>query len=75
LTAPTAGITDATSLAPDGTPQVVIDWKSDVNPEQETIEHYRAQVWAYLATTGTENGLIVFVTSGAVVRVNAATRP
>lgn len=65
----TAGVTDATSFGPDGKPQTIIDWKSDVNPSPETVEHYRAQVRSYLRTTGVENGLIVFVTSGIVVQV------
>lgn len=65
----TAGITDATSLAPDGTPQAVIDWKSDVNPAPESIEHYCAQVRSYLATIGTKKGLVVFVTPGVVVSI------
>jgi exodeoxyribonuclease-5 len=68
----TAGVTDATSFAADGKPQVVIDWKSDVDPAAQTIEHYRAQVRNYLGTMGIENGLIVFVTSGTVVHVKAS---
>ena len=65
----TAGITDATSFGPDGKPQVVIDWKSDVQPTQETLDHYRAQVRNYLDMTGTERGLIVLVTTGEVITV------
>jgi ATP-dependent exoDNAse (exonuclease V) beta subunit len=65
----TAGITDATSFGPDGTPRVVIDWKSDVQPTPETTDHYRAQVRNYLDMTGTERGLIVLVTSGQVLPV------
>ena len=65
----TVGITDATSFGPDGRPEVVIDWKSDVQPSQETIEHYRAQVRNYLEMTGTDRGLIVLVTSGTVLTV------
>jgi len=65
----TAGITDATSFDPDGKPQVIIDWKSDVQPTPETIEHYRAQVRTYLNMTGTERGLIVLVTSGQIFTV------
>ena len=65
----TAGITDATSFDPDGNPQVVIDWKSDVQPTPETIDHYRAQVQNYLDMTGIARGLIVLVTSGAVLHV------
>jgi exodeoxyribonuclease-5 len=67
----TAGIADAMSVAPDGSAQIVIDWKSDVDPKPETVEHYRAQVASYLRTTGATNGLIVFVTTGAVVQVEA----
>jgi exodeoxyribonuclease-5 len=67
----TAGVTDATSFAPDGNPAVVVDWKSDVNPTPETLEHYRAQVGHYLRTTGAPLGLIVFVTAGTVVSVHA----
>jgi hypothetical protein len=52
-------------------PTVVIDWKSDVDPAPETLEHYRTQVTNYLRTTGAELGLIVFVTSGTVVSVPA----
>ena len=65
-----AGIADAIAFAPDGTPQVVIDWKSDVDPGPETLEHYRSQVGAYLEMTGAERGLVVIATSGIVVSVN-----
>src|SRR3546814_342205 len=65
----TAGIADAIALGPDGTPQVVIDWKSDVQPSPETIDHYRAQVRAYLDMTGAARGLIVLVTIGAIIVV------
>jgi exodeoxyribonuclease-5 len=68
----TAGVTDATSFTPDGKPTVVIDWKSDVDVDPETLEHYRTQVRNYLRTTRAELGLIVFVTSGTVVPVHAA---
>jgi exodeoxyribonuclease-5 len=67
----TAGVTDATSFAVDGKPTVVVDWKSDVDPAPETLEHYRIQVGNYLRTTGAELGLIVFVTSGTVLSVHA----
>jgi exodeoxyribonuclease-5 len=48
---------------------VVVDWKTDVVPAPETLEHYRAQVRAYLDMTETLRGLIVFVTSGVVISV------
>ena len=43
-------------------PVVVVDWKSDVNPDAQTLDHYRAQVRAYLDMTGAERGLIVLMT-------------
>lgn len=66
----TAGITDATSFGVDGAPQAIIDWKSDVDPRPETVEHYRAQIQSYLRTTGLTKGLLVFVTQGTVVQVS-----
>ncbi|MCY3981703.1 MAG: UvrD-helicase domain-containing protein, partial [Alphaproteobacteria bacterium] len=67
-----AGIVDAIAFAADGAPEVVIDWKSDVNPSPETLEHYRGQISAYLDMSGAERGLIVAVTSGAIVHVERA---
>ncbi|MCY4428879.1 MAG: UvrD-helicase domain-containing protein [Rhodospirillales bacterium] len=64
-----AGIVDAIAFGADGAPEVVVDWKSDIDAAPETIEHYRAQVRAYLEMTGAELGLIVAVTTGTVVRV------
>ena len=66
----TTGIVDAIAFGPDRAPQVVIDWKSDVDPAPETLEHYRAQVRAYLEMTGAERGFIVVVTSGIVISVD-----
>lgn len=48
---------------------VIVDWKSDVAPKPATIEHYRAQVRAYLAMTGAKRGLIVMMTTGQVIEV------
>ena len=66
----TAGIVDAIVFDTDGEPEVVIDWKSDVDPSPDTLEHYRAQMRVYLETTGAERGLVVLVTNGIVVSVN-----
>ncbi|MFB9982377.1 UvrD-helicase domain-containing protein [Mesorhizobium kowhaii] len=65
-----AGIADALTVHPSGRPVVVVDWKSDVNPEPQTLEHYRAQVLAYLDMTGAEQGLIVLMTSAVVIAVS-----
>ena len=66
----TAGIADALTLNDAGHPSVIIDWKSDVNPASQTLDHYRAQVRAYLDMTGAERGLIVLMTTGAVISVS-----
>lgn len=58
-----------------GKPTVVMDWKSDVQPTAETLNHYRAQVRAYLDMTGTDRGLIVLVTTGQVIAVTPTTAP
>ena len=71
----TAGIADALTVGPEGRPAVVIDWKSDVNPAQETLDHYRAQVRAYLDMTGAERGLIVLMTNGTVITVLPSRSP
>jgi len=65
----TAGIADALTLTAEGRPAVVVDWKSDVAPASSTLDHYRAQVRAYLDMTRAERGLIVLMTSGAVIPV------
>jgi ATP-dependent exoDNAse (exonuclease V) beta subunit len=66
----TAGVADAVALAPNGKPLVIIDWKSDVAPTAEMLEHYRGQVRAYLDITDAERGLIVLATSGRVISVD-----
>lgn len=65
----TAGMADAIAFGPDGEPLAVVDWKSDVDPTPETLEHYRAQVRAYLDMTGVDRGLIILATSGMVIPV------
>ena len=65
----TAGVADALALAESGAPEVVIDWKSDVNPSAATLDHYQAQVGAYLDITGGREALIVLMTSGQVIPV------
>ena len=68
----TVGVADATSFDNAGKPAVVIDWKSDVQPTTETLNHYREQVRTYLDMTGTERGLIVLVSTGVVLTVAPA---
>lgn len=65
----TVGIADALTLTAESRPAIVVDWKSDVAPPSGTLDHYRAQVQAYLDMTGAERGLIVLMTSGMVIPV------
>ena len=73
--AATVGIADALTITADGRPSVVVDWKSDVAPDPKTLEHYRAQVRAYLDMTGADRGLIVLMTTGAVLSVMPSRPP
>lgn len=66
----TFGIVDALCVGEDGRPELVIDWKSDVNPTAAASDHYRSQVRRYLEVTGIPRGMIVFVTGGALLHVD-----
>lgn len=68
----TAGVVDAIACDAVGKPDIVVDWKSDVDPAEAVLADYRRQVARYLLTTGARLGLIVFVTSGRVVPVTRA---
>ena len=58
------GVVDALALAPDGSVEAVIDWKSAVRASEETRGQYREQVRRYLV--GAEKGLVVYATGGVV---------
>ena len=65
----TAGIVDAVAIDEKGHIDVIVDWKSDVNPGAEQVAMYRKQVRDYLQSTGAQIGLIVFLGSDRVVKV------
>ena len=65
----TAGVADAVAFGSDGTPEVVVDWKSDVDPTPATLQHYCSQVRAYLVATKARRGLVVVMTYGRVLPV------
>jgi exodeoxyribonuclease-5 len=65
----TAGIADAVAFDAQGRAEIVIDWKSDISPSPQTLAHYRQQVGAYLELTGAKLGLIVLMSSAAVLKV------
>jgi exodeoxyribonuclease-5 len=66
------GVADALAYLPLGIIDLVIDWKTDVSPTVEQIDLYRAQMRDYLAATGASEGLLVFVNTGQLVRVQPA---
>jgi exodeoxyribonuclease-5 len=63
------GIADAVAYQPDGSIDLVIDWKTDVRPSVEQTDQYRAQMRDYVTATGAAQGIVVFVTTGQIVRV------
>jgi ATP-dependent helicase/nuclease subunit A len=65
-----SGIADALALAPDSTIDVVVDWKSDVDPDTASLAPYRAQLGTYRAVTGTSRALLVMMTAGKVIEVS-----
>jgi ATP-dependent exoDNAse (exonuclease V) beta subunit len=67
----TFGIVDALCMGEDGKPELVIDWKSDVAPNTAAEHHYRLQVRRYLEVTGIPQGMVVFVTTGTLLRVSS----
>jgi exodeoxyribonuclease-5 len=64
-----SGIADA--IAPDdqGGIDAVIDWKSDVNPGTEAINHYRKQIGEYRQNMAAKRALLVFMTPGKIIEV------
>jgi exodeoxyribonuclease-5 len=48
---------------------LVIDWKTDVGPSPQHIGLYSEQMPDHLVATGAPEGLLVFVTTGRLVRI------
>lgn len=64
-----AGRADALAIK-GGRVEVAIDWKSDVNPTAAARSAYAGQLRDYLAATGAEKGVIVFLTLGEIVWID-----
>ena len=65
----TAGIADAVAIDEEGRIDVVVDWKSDVNPGAGQIAMYREQVRDYLQSTAAPIGLVVLLSSGRIEKI------
>ena len=65
-----SGVADA--VVPDGQGgiEAVVDWKSDVNPRPETIDHYRQQIGYYRRNAGARRALLVLITQGRVIEAS-----
>jgi ATP-dependent exoDNAse (exonuclease V) beta subunit len=64
-----SGIADAMAPDAEGGIEVVIDWKSDVDPSAATIAHYRKQISEYCEQTGAKRALLVLMTTGRLIAV------
>ena len=67
-----SGVADALALDEDGAIEAVVDWKSDIAPDQRARRHYREQVRTYLDASGAKRGLIVYVSLAEVDEITAA---
>lgn len=65
-----AGIADAIAYGQTNQADFVFDWKSDVAPDNPTVQKHSAQLRKYLAMTGCKHGAIVYMTTGNEVEVN-----
>jgi CRISPR-associated exonuclease Cas4 len=64
-----AGRADALAIR-DGRVEVAVDWKSDIHPSSVVRSRYVAQLRDYLAATGSERGLLVFLSLGEILWVD-----
>lgn len=60
-----AGRIDVIAFA-NGVAEVVIDWKSDINPTQADMRLHAGQLQDYLRATGAPRGALIYMTLGVV---------
>lgn len=69
-------VSDATSVAlagradavvmEGGHPSVVVDWKSDIEPDADDIRRHAVQLRDYVLAIGAQRGVLVYMTQGSV---------
>jgi hypothetical protein len=59
-----AGRIDAIAFA--GAAEVVVDWKSDIDPSEADMRLHAGQLEDYLRATGAARGAVVYMTPGTV---------
>ncbi len=62
---PLAGRLDAATIV-NGKIEVVLDWKSDIDPSEREMSRHAGQLAAYLAATGARRGALVYMTTGKI---------
>jgi hypothetical protein len=57
--------------------EVVVDWKSDIDPDETDMRRHARQLEDYLGATGAPRGALVYMTAGVVrwVTVGAWVKP
>ena len=65
-----SGRADAVALGDAGDVEVVLDWKSDVDPDPASRREHIAQMADYLEATGATRGAIVYVSRSEVSWIN-----
>ena len=66
-----SGVADAVALGDSGQIEVVVDWKSDVDPSGASLSHYRKQIDDYRRQTGASRALLVLMTPGKAIELKA----
>jgi ATP-dependent exoDNAse (exonuclease V) beta subunit len=65
----TSGIVDAVARDANGRIEVTIDWKSDVEMNDDKLEAYRTQLGEYREQIGAGRALLVLMTAGKILSV------
>ena len=66
------GVSDAVAIGSKGEVDVVIDWKSDVDPSNATRDKYRGQLRDYMGVLQAPRGLVVYMSLGQVAEISAS---
>ncbi|RVK33830.1 UvrD-helicase domain-containing protein [Sinorhizobium meliloti] len=65
-----AGRIDAIAFE-DGGPSVLVDWKSDIAPNEQNLRDHARQLSDYLEATGAARGALIYMTPGIIRWISA----
>lgn len=57
----------------DGQPELIIDWKSDINPNESDVRDHIGQIEEYVRVTRASRGALVYMTTGQIHWVSGNT--